>query len=434
MNEVLKPYPAYKDSGVPWLGKIPEHWEVRRLKQICRFAYGDSLVADSRREGKVPVFGSNGRVGFHSQANTKSPCIVIGRKGSFGKVNFSAEPVFAIDTTFFIDSRLTSSNLRWLHYVLGELRLDQVSKDSAVPGLDREDAYQRLTILSPLADQLAIVRFLDYTDRRIRRYIRAKQKLIALLNEQKQAIIHKAVTRGLPAEAAVKAGLDPNVRLKPSGIPWLGDVPEHWEVVRMKSIASLRSGDNITALDINETGQFAVYGVNGLRGYTDKYTHDGEYVLIGRQGALCGNVNYASGKFWASEHAVVATPIQPYNTLWFGETVRVMNLNQYSISAAQPGLAVDRIKNLFLPFPTLSEQHDIAEYIKANTKGIDIGVESAKKQISLIKEYRTRLIADVVTGKLDVREVAARLPLEPEESEPTEEPEPIESSEENSNA
>ena len=81
----LKPYPQMKDSGMEWLGKVPEHWEVRRLKQICRLAYGDALATEVRQEGNVPVFGSNGRVGFHNSANTKSPCIVIGRKGSFGR-------------------------------------------------------------------------------------------------------------------------------------------------------------------------------------------------------------------------------------------------------------------------------------------------------------------------------------------------------------
>ena len=84
----LKPYPAYKDSGVEWLGAVPAHWDVRRLKQICRMGYGDSLADGVRQDGKVPVYGSNGRVGVHNSANTKAPCIVIRRKGSFGKINY----------------------------------------------------------------------------------------------------------------------------------------------------------------------------------------------------------------------------------------------------------------------------------------------------------------------------------------------------------
>ena len=226
MIDDLKPYPAMKDSGVLWLGQVPEHWEIRRLKQICRLAYGDALAAEVRKEGVIPVWGSNGPVGLHSSANTKAPCIVIGRKGSFGKVNYSDDPVFAIDTTFFVDDRFSSAHIRWLFFFLGWLRLDEVTRDSAVPGLDREYAYQKSVVVPPLSEQAAIVRFLDHIDRRIRRYIRAKQKLITLLEEQKQAIINRAVTRGL----------DPNVRIKPSGVEWLGDVPEHWEVVALPQV------------------------------------------------------------------------------------------------------------------------------------------------------------------------------------------------------
>jgi type I restriction enzyme, S subunit len=239
----LKPYPAYKDSGVPWLGEVPEHWEVRRMKQVCRFAYGDSLPTETRKHGEIAVFGSNGRVGFHYTANTHTPCIVIGRKGSFGKVNFSADPVFAIDTTFFIDDRFTKANLRWLYYLLGWLRLDEVSKDSAVPGLHREDAYQKIvTYPTDRDEQSTITSYLDHMARRIRRYIRIKQKLIKLLEEQKQAIIHQAVTRGL----------DPNVRLKSSGIEWLGEVPEHWEVRRNGRLFTQRNQTGFAELPILE--------------------------------------------------------------------------------------------------------------------------------------------------------------------------------------
>lgn len=154
----LKPYPAYKDSGVERLGQVPAHWEVRRLKHICRLVYGDALPDVSRQDGSVPVYGSNGRVGFHSVSNTQAPCIVVGRKGSFGKVQYSDVPVYAIDTTFFVDSKFSSADLRWLFFGLGWLRLDEVSKDSAVPGLDREDAYKRLLPLPRLSEQTAIVR------------------------------------------------------------------------------------------------------------------------------------------------------------------------------------------------------------------------------------------------------------------------------------
>ena len=171
----------------------------------------------------------------------------------------------------------------------------------------------------------------------------------------------------------------------------------------------MRSGDGITSERIEERGDFPVYGGNGLRGYTSSYTHDGEFTLIGRQGALCGNVHIARGRFWASEHAVVAT-LRPGHAIdWFAAILVAMNLNQYSISAAQPGLAVERVLNLHLPVPPGYEQKRIADEIEQATLTIDAGINRARRQIDLLREYRTRLIADVVTGKLDVREEEARL-------------------------
>ena len=258
----LKPYPAMEDSGVEWLGEVPAYWEIRRLKQVCRLAYGDALTAEVRKDGVVPVLGSNGRVGFHNAANTKAPCIVIGRKGSFGKVNYSERPVFAIDTTFFVDNRFSSAHIRWLFFLFGWLRLDEVTRDSAVPGLDREDAYQKLIVVPPFSEQAAIARYLDHADRRIRRYIRAKQKLITLLEEQKQALIHQAVT----GQIDVRTG-QPYPAYKPSGVKWLGDVPEHWEVRRMKHLVTTSAvgiqmgpfGASLTQLQHQDTG-YKVYG------------------------------------------------------------------------------------------------------------------------------------------------------------------------------
>jgi type I restriction enzyme S subunit len=193
----------------------------------------------------------------------------------------------------------------------------------------------------------------------------------------------------------------PYVRYIESGIDWLGDIPEHWSSCALKRLVSLRSGDSITAEDINELGAFPVYGGNGLRGYTQAYTHDGLHVLIGRQGALCGNINYAEGKFWASEHAVVVTPLREANVRWLGELLRAMNLNQYSISAAQPGLSVEAVGRICIPVPPLSEQTAIASFLDGETPAIDALVEEQQRLIELLKEKRRAIISHAVTKGLD---------------------------------
>jgi type I restriction enzyme S subunit len=196
--------------------------------------------------------------------------------------------------------------------------------------------------------------------------------------------------------------LKPYSKYKALGIEWLERAPEQWGIKKLKYVAKLRSGESITSDDIRPSGEYPVYGGNGLRGYSDKFTHEGEYVLIGRQGALCGNVNYASGKFWASEHAVVALPLAEVSTYWLGELLRSMNLNQYNQAAAQPGLSVERIENLSIPFPNYSEQVSIATFLDDKTKQIDTLIEKKRKLIGLLKEERQAVINHAVTKGLDL--------------------------------
>lgn len=188
---------------------------------------------------------------------------------------------------------------------------------------------------------------------------------------------------------------------KDSGVEWLGEVPGHWNICALKRIADLKSGESITAEDIEEDGEFPVFGGNGLRGFTTRYTHEGAYALIGRQGALCGNINYATGKFWASEHAVVVTPKVAVETHWLGELMRAMNLNQYSVSAAQPGLSVEIVGNLRIPVPTAAEQTAIATFLDRETAKIDALVAEQEKLIALLQEKRQAVISHAVTKGLD---------------------------------
>ncbi|QDF95048.1 hypothetical protein CJ010_00025 [Azoarcus sp. DD4] len=188
---------------------------------------------------------------------------------------------------------------------------------------------------------------------------------------------------------------------KDSGLDWLPTVPSHWDVCALKRVTSLKSGDSITSEQITEAGDYAVYGGNGLRGFTSSFTHEGRFALVGRQGALCGNVNYSQGKFWASEHAVVATPIKPAETTWLGELMRAMNLNQYSVSAAQPGLSVELISNIGVPYPPLAEQTAIAAFLDRETAKIDALITEQEKLIALLAEKRHATISHAVTRGLN---------------------------------
>ena len=412
----LKPYPDYKPSGVEWPDDVPAHWEVKKIRSVLtgvteRNQPDWPLLSVVRERGVIlrDVTGMDENHNFIPDDLTNYKVVHKGQfamnkmkawQGSYGvsKHDGIVSPAYFTFEISDVTRDYFHVAVRSKIYVpffaqasdgvrIGQWDLSQVRM--------REIPF----LVPPLAEQTAIVRYLDHTDRRIRRYVSSREQLIELLEEYRQAVIHHAVTRGL----------DPDVRLKPSGVEWLGDVPAHWEVRRLKTLCSLKSGDGITAMSIEPTGEYPVYGGNGLRGYTSDYTHDGNYVLIGRQGALCGNVHIARGRFWASEHAVVASLSTGYVLEWFAAILDAMNLNQYSIAAAQPGLAVERVLNLSLPVPSPEEQAHIARYIERETTDIDAAIDRARREIELLDEYRTRLIADVVTGKVDVREVAAEL-------------------------
>lgn len=196
-------------------------------------------------------------------------------------------------------------------------------------------------------------------------------------------------------------------KYKASGVEWLGDVPEHWEVLALKRFIGMQSGETIDGLSIRDEGPVPVYGGNGVRGFTDDATHEGDYALVGRQGALCGNVNYARGRFWASEHAVVVTPKRHVEVRWLGEMLRAMNLNQHSVSAAQPGLSVSTLVGLRTALPPLPEQRAIAAFLDRETAKIDGLIAEAESAITLLQERRSALISAAVTGQIDVRNVVA---------------------------
>lgn len=196
-------------------------------------------------------------------------------------------------------------------------------------------------------------------------------------------------------------GFKPYPAYKDSAVDWVGALPVEWQVIKLKRVARFQSGNFITSESIEDDAQYPVYGGNGLRGYTAAYTHEGEYALIGRQGALCGNVNYARDKFWASEHAVVVYPEAGIATRWLGELMRSMNLGQYSVSAAQPGLSVERIVDLLVPVPSQAEQTQIARFLDHETARIDALIEEQQRLIELLKEKRQAVISHAVTKGLD---------------------------------
>jgi len=421
----MKKYESYKETNIQWLGKIPSHWNTIKFKRLFSFGRGLSITkADLVDEG-VPVI-SYGQI--HSKQNTGTnienhllryiPDTYIegndSSKVSKGDFIFAdtSEDLEGCGNCVYIDKdyqlyagyhsiiarNIKFTDAKYLAYLFKtDCWRSQIR--SSVNGVKvfsiTQNTLSDTDVLIPsFTEQQAIASYLDYKVGQIDSVIAEKEKMLDDLKVYRSSVISEAVTKGL----------DKNVPMKDSGIEWLGMIPYYWSLIKMKFISNLQSGSNLTSEEIMESGLYPVYGGNGIRGYFNEYNTEGSFVLIGRQGALCGNINYADGKFWATEHAVVCHPRTEYDVVWFGSLLEIMNLNQYSISSAQPGLSVERIENLLIPIPPIEEQKRIGEYIGVKGKTIELAINELLSQIEDLKSYKSSVITEAVTGKVDLRE------------------------------
>ncbi len=176
----------------------------------------------------------------------------------------------------------------------------------------------------------------------------------------------------------------------------VGEIPEDWDAKSLSALCSMKSGETITSASINDSADFPCYGGNGLRGNTNRFTHNGAFALVGRQGALCGNVQKVKGKFFASEHAIVATALAGTNIDWLYYILGEMNLNQYSESSAQPGLTVSKLLPLEIPAPKMEdEQKAIADALS----DVDALIGSLEKLIAKKRDMKTATMQQLLTGK-----------------------------------
>ena len=286
--------------------------------------------------------------------------------------------------------------------------------------------------LPPLPEQRAIVRYLDYVDRRLWRYVSAKRRLIALLAEERQAVVSRAVTRGL----------DPSVALKPSGVEWLGDVPAHWEVRRLRTVAEMRVSNvdkhtredefpvrlcNYVDVYKNDriTQAMTFMSATASRDEIERFQLKRHDVLITKDSEAWDDIGVPSlvtesaDDLLSGYHLALLRPFQEILGAYLARTLENKGVAyQFHVRAngvTRYGMTHTGIQSVRIPLPPLLEQAAIVEHLDKATAGIDAAIARARRQIELVQEYRTRLISDVVTGKLDVRAAAAQLPDEAED-------------------
>jgi len=431
MNVRLAPYSKYKDSGVPWLGEVPAHWEV--LPNRALFAevkernYPDEqMLSVTISKGVIrqqALLADSSKKDSSNQDKSAYKLVcprdiaynkMRGWQGAIGISDFRG----IVSPAYVVERLRNDQNPRYFHHLY---RTPMFAKEaerwsygitSDMWSLRPEHFKMIYTALPPFPEQSAIVRFINHFGRRFNWLIRTKRRLIELLNEQKQAIIRRAVTRGL----------DPNVRLKPSGIDWLGDIPEHWAMMRGR--ACYREKKIVLNTGLRETtvlslsyGQIVVKPVEKLHGLvpasfeTYQIVDPGDIVI--RPTDLQND--WKSLRFGLSRHrGIITSAYMCFHTtdLMVREHGYLL-LHTYDLKKVFYGLGSGLRQNLswedfkYLPclVPPQAEQSAIARFLDEATADINKAIARAQREIDLLREYRTRLIADVVAGKLDVRGV-----------------------------
>jgi|688.fasta_scaffold212845_2 type I restriction enzyme S subunit len=444
----LKPYAEYKDSGLPWLGQVPRHWATKRGKAYLatideRSETGrEELLTVSSARGVVPRSSANVTMFKAESYAGHKLCwpgdLVINSLWAWGGGLGVSQHHGIISTAYSVYRCRPSAkiNPQFLHALVRssafQWELQVRSKGVWISRLQLTDtAFLDAPIpLPPPDEQAAIVRFLDWANGRLERAIRAKRKVIGLLNEQKQAIIHRAVTRGL----------NPSVSLKPSGIPWLGDIPKHWEVRKVGTVADLIVS-NVDKL--SEASESAVRLCNYVDVYkNDKITKTLNFMHatatqdeIARFKIQIGDViitkdseewddigvpslvTYQAADLVCGYHLAI---LRPQSDLILGEFLhRVLEdrlvstqMHVRAKGVTRYGLSQTAIRAVLLPLPPVMEQEQIALQLNSEIERFGAARSRLEDEIDLLREYRTRLVADVVTGKIDVREAAAWLPEE----------------------
>lgn len=425
----LKPYAAYKDSGLSWLGPVPEHWGRRRTKFLFkeRAQKGlpdEPLLAATQTKGVVRKDDYGKRTvtamkDLHLLKLVEVGDFVISLRSFEGGIEVShcrgiISPAYTVltptsDATQSYFSRFFKSAdfIRSLTLFVTGIREGQ--------NIDYERMSRAYMPLPPVDEQVAIGRFLDWANGRLERTIRAKRRVIALLIEQKQAIIYRAVTRGLEA----------TVPLKPSGIPWLGDIPQHWTVLRSKYIYREVDARSETGKELHlsmsqkhgliPSSRLAVKRLVSESHVGAKLCAVGDLVL-NRLKAHLGVFALAKDSGLISPDYTVLRPVRELDERYFEAVYRTpacrVELRQRAKGIVQGfwRLYTDDFYDIRMPVPPLVEQKAIVAQLDIDTSGVNTTISRLEREIDMLREYRTRLIADVVTGKLDVREVAATLP------------------------
>ena len=366
--------PGYKQTDV---GVIPEEWEVFQLSDNFRIYAGGDVprhsVSNFRSETHpYPVFANalqeRGLYGFTGERRATANSLTITARGYLGHAEYRDEEFFPIVRLLVLEPS-GALDAQFTTFAVNE-RVKFAFESTGVPQLTAPQVGMYSVAAPPLPEQRAIAQTLSDVDR----LLGGLDRLIAKKRDLKQAAKQQLLT----------------------GQTRIPGFHGEWTVKGLSKICSMKSGAGITSANIDQFSKYPCYGGNGLRGYATRFTHDGGYALVGRQGALCGNVYGVEGQFFASEHAIVVTAFEDTDIRWLTAVLGRMNLNQYSESSAQPGLSVSKILKLEITVPpTKAEQTAIAEVLT----DMDAELAALEQRREKTRALKLAMMQELLTGR-----------------------------------
>ena len=415
----FKQYPSYKNSGVEWLGDVPDEWDIYPFWHL----FNRKEITNKTQEQLLSVYLDRGVI-LHSEGGgmvhkpadnlEKYQLVEVNDfvmnnqqawRGSVGVSPYKGivSPAYLI---FSFNKKICAPKF-FKYFLRDKGVVDQFMIASMSVGtIQRQVKWHLLKTIQlsipSLIEQNTIANFLDTETARIDNLIAKQEKLIELLEEQRKSIISHAVSKGL----------NPNAPMKDSGVEWLGDVPEHWEVISIKFLAHCSSGQGINSLEVldiaDDKNSFPVIGGNGMMGWTSKSNYKEPVLSIGRVGALCGNVHLINYPSWISDNSLILKVYSKKVNLEILQYILLSrNLNNLASKSAQPLITGTQVKNEKITLPPPNEQSQILQYIIQNQSRINNLIAKQKTLIEKLKEYRASIISHAVTGKIDVREFGA---------------------------
>ena len=397
----------YKDSGITWIGSIPKEWKTERIKALFserneRDCQGKTLLSVSqyfgiRPKSETDLADSHIAESYDDYKEVRKGDfvmnIMLAWNGSYAVSDYDG----IVSPAYCVFKYRKDCCKKYFHYLLRTDGYPSAFKTMSRGVIDSrlrlypEQFYTFPVIIPSIDEQQRIADYLDKKCAEIDGLIELQEQMIAQLTDYKQSVITEAVTKGI----------NPDAQLVPSGIDWIGDVPEEWKVCQLKRFLLFQNGQDYKEIEVKEGDGFPVYGSGGIFTYAERYMYDGESVLFGRKGTV-NRPLYVNCKFWTVDTMYYTIPKKDVNCKFMYYVATTLPFDKYSTSTALPSMTQTILGNLKVAIPAKDEQSVIVEYLDKKCGEIDNLIAVKQQKIETLKEYKKSIIFECVTGKKEI--------------------------------